>query len=570
MVSEGTRAGTREANILRERAGRATGPAIVIAVLVAVAVSTAIRLWFIFHQPLNSDELIDGLMARQILHGHFSAFYWGQVYGGVGPYLTAGLFAIFGQGTLALRLSPELLSVVAALLTWRIALRLVRDRGLAALAGALLWCFSEISVWNSTYDWVFRGVAMSCGLGALLSALRLLDGHKSLSDAIVFGALVGFGWWSSPEMAYFLFPAAILLVVAYRRSARGGRLRSWAGPIIAATLTALICALPWEWVNVMTRFASLRTGTLHVPGDTVTGNLSAFFDHALPLELGLQRMYSGAWLFGNGDNLLERVALVFLLSLVGLAIACSIVICLFRDAKSRVIAVAIVAFPVLYAASPATGYWGDGRYVVYIGPFLVLAFVTASETLPGLRTGLRRRQWRHVLPRNPRSALGVTLTLAIGLVLVGFHQVEAQTPSSFFRAWVNPDAPARQTAKALLSKGIDAGYANYWIAYKLDFMGYGSLQIATDGDDVDRSHRIDEVVARARHPAWLFASASETTSVSNQFGSADGPGGQSESSFRSWLAQQHIQYRVIDAGMLVAVLPDKPVPVVHTGLRNYA
>jgi hypothetical protein len=251
------------------------------------------------------------------------------------------------------------------------------------------------------------------------------------------------------------------------------------------------------------------------------------------------------------------------------AVVASMVICLIRDAKSRVIAVAILLFPFLYAASPATAYWADGRYIVYLGPFLVLVLAVASEELPHLRPVLRTGGWRRLLPRTPRPGFVGALIVALGLVSVGFHQVASQTPSSFFRAWVNPDTPAQQTVDALVAHGITRGYANYWIAYKLDFMGGKEVQITTAGDDADRSHVIDLAVARAPHPAWLFVPASQMQKAENQFSSTLGPGGQSQSSFDESLLTQHIGYRVVDAGLVVAVIPDKPVKVVHTGLRSY-
>ena len=69
---------------------------------IVFALGLLLRCWYLTHQPTNSDVAIVGLMARQILHGHFSAFYWGQTYGGVEPYLVAVMFAVFGQSTIVL------------------------------------------------------------------------------------------------------------------------------------------------------------------------------------------------------------------------------------------------------------------------------------------------------------------------------------------------------------------------------------------------------------------------------------------------------------------------------------
>ena len=68
------------------------------------------RSWYFFHTPSSSDQAIVGLMANAILHGHFSAFYWGQAYGGAEPYAVAGMFALFGHSAAVLNLTPALLS----------------------------------------------------------------------------------------------------------------------------------------------------------------------------------------------------------------------------------------------------------------------------------------------------------------------------------------------------------------------------------------------------------------------------------------------------------------------------
>lgn len=52
--------------------------------------------------------------------------------------MVAGAFAIFGSSIWVLEGTAVVLSMAAAVLTWRIILRLVQDPALAALAGALV------------------------------------------------------------------------------------------------------------------------------------------------------------------------------------------------------------------------------------------------------------------------------------------------------------------------------------------------------------------------------------------------------------------------------------------------
>lgn len=81
-----------------------------VVVLAAAALAgVLLRLW-VLRSPLgslSSDEAIVGLMARHALSdGRITTFFWGQEYGGsIEPLLAAGLFAVVGSSTIALRWS---------------------------------------------------------------------------------------------------------------------------------------------------------------------------------------------------------------------------------------------------------------------------------------------------------------------------------------------------------------------------------------------------------------------------------------------------------------------------------
>ena len=71
-----------------------------------MALGLYLRIWILGRTPITSDQAAVGLMAREILHGHLFAFYWGQHYGGGEPYVVAALFSLLGQSRLALG-SPQ-------------------------------------------------------------------------------------------------------------------------------------------------------------------------------------------------------------------------------------------------------------------------------------------------------------------------------------------------------------------------------------------------------------------------------------------------------------------------------
>src|ERR1019366_5408409 len=121
-----------------------------IVIVVAGLVGLALRTWLIVHSPTTSDVAIVGLIAQGALHGHLTAFYWGQQYGGTAePGYIALFFLVFGQNGWATELALATLSALAALLTWRVTLRLVPVPMVALLAGALTWAAPEVAVENS-------------------------------------------------------------------------------------------------------------------------------------------------------------------------------------------------------------------------------------------------------------------------------------------------------------------------------------------------------------------------------------------------------------------------------------
>ena len=112
-------------------------PIVVAAAVALVGLFTRWRLSTGAIGRLNADEAVSGLMARALLKGDWSTFFWGQHYGGTVELLVlAPLLAVIGNA--ALWILPALESLLVATLVFRIARRfLTRDRAL--LAAALTW-----------------------------------------------------------------------------------------------------------------------------------------------------------------------------------------------------------------------------------------------------------------------------------------------------------------------------------------------------------------------------------------------------------------------------------------------
>jgi hypothetical protein len=521
---------------------------------VAILAGVVLRAWYVFHQPMYADEAVVGLMVQQILHGHLSAFYWGQVYGGAEPYLVVPLFAIFGSSTWALEIVPTILAAAAGLVTWRIARRLVNDAAIAALAGAVVWVVPQTQVFNSTVELGFRGVTLLSGLGLVLVALRIWEGQQTWLAFAWLGVLAGVGWWSSPEIVYYVVPAAWMVVSAIGRDDEIGHLRRWGSRLLVALVAFIVGALPWLWANVGSGFYSLNTKAFQLPANSpgYFGRLHIFFRWMLPMMFSLKAEVTGAWLFARPLSMLFFVLLL-------VACAPTIVLCLFRDARSRALAVAVLLFPFILALSPATWFWGYGRYANLGLPLIVLVLVVGVAEAVRLvyRGRVRTADRQQALVRGLLASLVMGVLVALSVANFAIFMTPGST---FLGGWDDPNSPSSATVADLEAHHIRYAYADYWVAYKLDFLSDNQLQITTIANDVDRWPAQRQAVREARSQAWLFTT---TTGVpATQFGptaSIQGPDGMSETEFLAALQRLAIRYRIVQAGLVRAVIPRRAV-----------
>ena len=156
----------------------APSPALSAVVIVALVLGLLLRLYALGRGPMNSDEAVVGLMAREILHGHFFAFYWGQNYGGPEAYAVAVVFAVFGSSSFTLGLTAVLLCAGSLVLLWRIGNRMFASP-VGAVAAIAFWVWPETYMTSSTVEDGFRWLALLCGLTVLLTVLRIGDGEAT-------------------------------------------------------------------------------------------------------------------------------------------------------------------------------------------------------------------------------------------------------------------------------------------------------------------------------------------------------------------------------------------------------
>ena len=491
-------------------------------VAVVVAVGVALRL-AVMLGPLgrpDSDEMIAGLMARHLNAGEgFPAYFAGQHYGGTIELAPVAVsIRLFGTSVAALRAPTVLLAVLNALLVWRIGRRIVAE-GPARVAGLLAWVWPPAAVWFGGREMLFYAPTVTLGLVVVLLALRLVSagpggarGPEWLGWAGL-GLAVGVGWWTSPNIVYFVVPAVVVLVTPPGRTRR----IEWPPwrPVLVGVAAAGVGALPWLVTNIGSGLPSLHDSEGFPATGTYLTRVGWFFTDGLPAELGLREIGTLQWIGGGLGVVAYLVAVGFLLVALRRSLETGQ-----RRPTAPVDAVAVICFPLLMAFVPFAMAQSNLRYLFFLAPFLCLL---AARLVGGRRT-----------------AIGL-LTVAVivtGLGFVRLQSVSEASDSAFKVGAVGELSPA---IGALDAEHIDAVYADYWVAYRLAFESAERVRAVPSAG----THRMPGYLAfveASSDVAWVVAAGSSQLTALTA--ALDGLG---------------VEWRVVDAGDFVVVLTDRPV-----------
>lgn len=425
--------------VLEERLRTRAAPwALALTALAGVS-GVVLRVWILRSRSgtLDSDEAVFGLMAKHILqHGAMPIFFWGQAYGGTQEtFLSAVYFWIFGVGTTALRLAPLTFWVIATVLVWRIGLRLL-DPNRALLAAGLFWTSSAYFVWKSTRAHGFYGSGLTFGLWAMLAAIRIAQSRSpSRLDYAQLGLALGLGWWATPQIALLGVPA-VLWVLWTKRSLRGA-------PIAVAAF--LIGSIPWWIYNLRHDWGSF---TFPADEQSKLGHLHNLASAVLPMALGLRLPSTVTW---------YPVAAVGIAAYV-VVLAYFVWLIVRRPPRLAPLLLTLLLFPLFYAASPYTWLASEPRYVTLISPVLALLFVYPLRTAP--RAG---------------AFFAVCIALAFG----SFARMNAQNVLVFHSESIPVPANLDPVIAKLDQLKVDRMYADYWLAYRIDFQTKERLIAAT-------------------------------------------------------------------------------------------
>jgi 4-amino-4-deoxy-L-arabinose transferase-like glycosyltransferase len=474
----------------------------VIGIVLVVLLGIAMRVWVLHSGAglLDSDEGVPGLMARRFLDGHLSTFYWGQQYGGsIEVVLDAIAVFIGGSTRLALKSPPLLEAALLSLLVWRVGRRTVGEWP-GVLAALMVWIWPANYVWYSTKERVFYLPIVLLGLALLLLALRLDEQPRRWSEWVVFGFLAGIGWWTGPQIVFTAVPALLWLAWRHRR-------RIWPG-VAYAFGASVVGAAPWIRANVHSQLGSLDTAPL----DDHLGylkHLEVILRQGIPTSLGLRFSYTGFWLHPPVGQILYWIALA------------ALVLAAFRLWRSSsLIVVAALMFPLLAALSPAGGFVGEGRYMIFVWPLLALL-------LAGLLAS-----WSH------RLIGAVGLLLLVGVIsVVGLRRLPDTV--SPYAPDVRVPADMTPLIHGLERLNVRHAFAQYWVAYRLDYES-GEHVHATPLTSVRSADYLAEA-RRAKRPGYVFVAGSAT-----------------EPLFRTGLGKLGIPFARHRFGDFVVVVPDRP------------
>jgi hypothetical protein len=509
---------------------------ITIVLLAVLAVGgLLLRVWILGNAPLNSDEATAGLVAHEIARGHFFAFYWGQGYGGVEPYVVALFFLVAGQSPLTLNGTPVVLSFIAAVLVWRIGLHLFR-RPAPVVAAVLSWNWSESTLWNSTKEYGFHQVGVVLGLVVLLQAVRIVQGSRGaegdrISDWLIFGGAVGLGYWSSPEIVYFALPGTLVVLMTRRhRTARGTARR-----VVATGVAAVFGALPAIW-------ATATGNSTTIPSSPVPylSRLGTFFSHVLPMILGLRIEGAGAWELGpRFGPVVYGMALVVV---VGAAVVVAV-----DNRDALVLVLTLVFFPFLYAAFPTSWFWNDGRYAIGLTPVVALVVVGSL--------------WQIMRPAAAVWVAGAVLLAAFASTVVAFNSGYGAigSPDELTNWSADPNPAITSLARQLERMGTTHVYTGYWVANDLTFVSRGDVTAESVGES--RNPPEATSVEQAATAGWVFVPPAATAVAASELGATINldPGSTTEAELIAWLDRHGIRYRKRSTGVFDIVVPDRNV-----------
>jgi hypothetical protein len=484
--------------------------------LLVTALTVAARLPFLIRgdQFFDSDEAVEGLMARHVGLGELPVFMWGQSYKGVPEvYVAAAAFTVAGASVVALK-ATTLLFFTAFVACYFVLIDELLSRRVAWLASLFLILCPPVLVHWSLSGSAEIAITLLTGTVLMLAAERWRQ-TRALGALAVACVAVGFGLWVQQFIVYYLVALAAVMLRPGSGSRRWGPLRLFLGLSVIYGLLGVVAFftagfdLPagigvhhpqklWRlagvflaiwaagrWLETLTNrerivaVAGFAIGygpalafRLRAAGGGLPP-LSRADIHSLPGIIGLTMrgmlpMIAG--FAGPTSDLLPVPKALAILMVVTIALSYAAP----KHARAtRIFHIFLVSTPLIVLAS---GSYSDVQRYRYLMPIFA--------ALPAIYATGVEAAW------DWHRAAGVALGGALLATFAVQQLVWSRT--------LGPDRESRAVLACLNQQGVDRAYADYWLSYKLTFLS-GETIIVAPSDGLDRYPAYTALVRAADH-----------------------------------------------------------------------
>ena len=477
--------------------------------------------------PFDSDEAVEGLMARHVLNGELPAFFWGQAYKGVPEvYASAAAFTLFGSSVTVLKSVTLVFFAVYVAINF-ILLDRILSRWTAVCASLLLIAAPPALVFwtlDASAEYV---IIMLLGTALLILVETAKSPEQRAQSRWLFavGLVIALGLWVHQLFIVYLVPLAI---VVWTRQAWPRRIEvrhlnplavaigSIAGVYLVLAVVAFVsggfslrlasvaisATAPQKMARIAIAVLALAA-IVQVAATTSSARARDLVRRRWPAAAGfligyapvliysilveparsparvanLQQLLGAAPdIFGNIFPILagfkiattERLPLPLIAILPGAAALAAYVWSSRRRLSADFFALFVVFFPVVFLLSGAYIDTQSYRYFIPWYAGLAVAWAVGSFALA-----------------RARAAVASLIVAAI----MGVHIWQQVI---WYRK-LQPDTQSLATIACLKRNGIRGGYAEYWTAYKLTFLAREEIVVAPL-DGVDRYPRYTEFV----------------------------------------------------------------------------
>jgi hypothetical protein len=476
--------------------------------------------------PFDSDEAIQGLMARHVLNGELPAFFWGQPFKGVPEvYVSAALFSMFGSNVTALKAITLALFAIFVALQF-VLLDRIASRWVAVAAALLLIVSPPTLVFWSLWAGAEYMLIMLLGTTLLLIAEGARSrGSVSKGLLLAIGFIIGFGLWDHQLFVIYLIPLGVTLAVKghwwTRREPRTPHivvlvLAAIGGLYVVLGVIAFVsggftlqlgsiaisATAPQKMIRIAAGIFALAT-LVHLAGTATWPQTRDVLRRYWPVAAGFLIGYAPALLYAI------RVAApqspMRLINAQGLIRASpdifgNIVPILAGYKIGTTERLALPALSAVPAAAALVAYVWSTRHLLTKAFFpLFVVFMPAFFLLSGAY--IDTQSHRYLIPWYA----GLSVAWGAGsLVLAGNRKTLATAIVASIlavHAWqqvlwyrkLQPDTQSLATIDCLKRNGIRGGYAEYWTAYKLTFLARENIIVAP-ADGIDRYPAYTEYV----------------------------------------------------------------------------